>query len=114
MANTITDFKVGQRVELSPSMDLWMMGARFGEVVKIGRKYVHVKLDKGTDWVVQVWPRHLTVIGMTCPDGGFCHHGCKTGCFRVVYCGPLSIARYPDDQWPAEIVAAHAVTDGHL
>jgi hypothetical protein len=38
--------QVGQRVELHPATDAWMMGDRFGVVVKIGRKYVHVKLDR--------------------------------------------------------------------
>lgn len=41
--NTVT---VGARVELSPATDLWMMGARFGTVVKVGRTLVHVKLDR--------------------------------------------------------------------
>lgn len=37
---------MGQRVELSPTTDAWMMGDRYGEVIKIGRKYVHVKMDR--------------------------------------------------------------------
>lgn len=39
-------YQVGDRVEISPSCDLWMMGARYGEVVKVGRKLIHVKLDR--------------------------------------------------------------------
>jgi hypothetical protein len=46
-----SDFTVGQRIELSPACDLWMRGARFGNVAKIGRKFVTVKLDH--------WPRPL-------------------------------------------------------
>lgn len=42
----ITLWKVGERVELHPGTDLWMRNARYGEVVKVGRKWVHVKLDK--------------------------------------------------------------------
>jgi len=38
-------FNVGDRVELAPHLDRWMMGDRFGEIVKIGRRYLHVKLD---------------------------------------------------------------------
>ena len=38
--------KVGQRVELHPATDAWMMGDRYGEVVKITRQYVHVKMDR--------------------------------------------------------------------
>ena len=38
--------KIGQRVELHPATDAWMMGDRYGEVVKITRQYVHVKMDR--------------------------------------------------------------------
>lgn len=48
-----------------------------------------------------------------CPDGGKCHHGCTTGCWRVSYCGPLS-GVYPGDRWPADVRDAHAETDGTL
>lgn len=34
------------RVELSPSTDAWMAGDRFGEVVKVGSTYVHVRMDR--------------------------------------------------------------------
>lgn len=40
---------VGDRVELHPATDRWMRGDRFGEVVKLGRRYVHVKLDRSGD-----------------------------------------------------------------
>ena len=43
---TLKDFTVGMRVELHPGTDLWMRGARYGNVTKIGRKVLHVKLDK--------------------------------------------------------------------
>jgi hypothetical protein len=38
--------KEGDRVELHPATDRWMRGDRFGTVVKIGRKYVHIKLER--------------------------------------------------------------------
>lgn len=38
--------KIGTRVQLNPALDRWIRGDRYGEVVKVGRKYVHVKLDK--------------------------------------------------------------------
>lgn len=41
-----TEIHTGDRVELSPATDLWMMGARYGTVVKVGRTLVHVKLDR--------------------------------------------------------------------
>jgi hypothetical protein len=37
---------VGRRVEIHPRYDAWMAGDRFGEVVKVGRKYLHVKMDR--------------------------------------------------------------------
>ena len=46
---------VGTRVELHPATDRWMMGDRFGEVVKvtskirdfkITRTFVHVRMDR--------------------------------------------------------------------
>jgi len=43
---TVRDFHPGQRVEMHPAADLWLTGARFGTVVKVGTKVVHVKLDK--------------------------------------------------------------------
>lgn len=36
-----------------------------------------------------------------CPDGGTCHHGCTTSCFRVATCGPLSDV-FPNDEWPVD------------
>jgi hypothetical protein len=39
-------FTVGQRVEAHPATDAWMAGDRFGEVVKIGNKLIHVRMDR--------------------------------------------------------------------
>lgn len=36
----------GDRVEVSPSTDAWIFGDRYGEIVKVGRKYLHVKMDR--------------------------------------------------------------------
>lgn len=41
-------YAVGDRVELHPATDLWMMGTRFGEVVGTSltsKDRVHVRLD---------------------------------------------------------------------
>jgi hypothetical protein len=46
-------FKVGQRVRMHPATDWFIRGAVYGDVVRVGRKYVHVKLDK--------WPRPIRV-----------------------------------------------------
>jgi hypothetical protein len=37
---------LGDRVELHPATDAWISGDRFGEVVKIGRRYIHVHMDR--------------------------------------------------------------------
>lgn len=46
MTMTITELKVGQRVQLHPASDAWMAGDRYGEVIKVGRSIVHVKMDR--------------------------------------------------------------------
>jgi hypothetical protein len=38
-------FYKGQRVQLHPATDRWMRGDRYGTVIHVGRKLVHVKLD---------------------------------------------------------------------
>lgn len=45
----LEQFTVGDRVELHPATDRWMRGDRFGTVVKLGRRYVHVALDRSGD-----------------------------------------------------------------
>lgn len=42
----LASFTIGQRVQTHPATDRWMMGDRYGNVVKIGRKYVRVSLDR--------------------------------------------------------------------
>jgi hypothetical protein len=34
------------RVQLAPHLDRWMMGDRYGEIVNVTRKSIHVHLDK--------------------------------------------------------------------
>jgi len=41
-----TFFVRGRRVELHPATDRWMMGDRYGEVVKVEPERVRVRLDK--------------------------------------------------------------------
>lgn len=42
----MSQFKVGQRVQISPAYDAWMRGDRYGEIEKITAKTIHVRLDK--------------------------------------------------------------------
>ena len=54
----LSDYTVGDRVELAPHTDLWLRGARYGIVSKIGRKYLTVLLDR-TGGFVRVLPRDI-------------------------------------------------------
>ena len=40
------DFYVGQRVSMHPATDAFMMGDRYGDVVKVGKSKIHVKMDR--------------------------------------------------------------------
>lgn len=40
-----SEFPVGTRVEIHPVSDLWMAGARFGNVTHANRDFVYVQLD---------------------------------------------------------------------
>jgi hypothetical protein len=55
---TLADFDEGQRLELHPACDVWMMGDRFGTVVKVGRKLVHVRMDRSRR-VLRLAPRFV-------------------------------------------------------
>lgn len=39
-------FVIGQRVQAHPNTDAWMRGDRFGTVERVGRAYVHVRMDR--------------------------------------------------------------------
>jgi hypothetical protein len=56
-----SEFRAGQRVELHPSMDLWMRGARFGTVKKAGGRYVYVEVDK-TGRTIPIEARQLQIV----------------------------------------------------
>jgi hypothetical protein len=49
---------VGDRVQLHPATDRWMMGDRYGTVVKLGNKHVHVKMDKSNK-TLKVHPNNI-------------------------------------------------------
>lgn len=34
------------RVEVHPGTDAWMQGDRYGEIVKLGTKYAHIRMDR--------------------------------------------------------------------
>ena len=41
----LSDFRIGDDVKAHPGTDIWMRGDRTGRVVKVGKKYVTVKMD---------------------------------------------------------------------
>lgn len=41
----LEQFHIGDRIELAPHLDRWMMGDRYGEIVKIGSRFLHVLMD---------------------------------------------------------------------
>jgi hypothetical protein len=53
---------IGDRVEVHPASDLFMRGMRYGEVRKVGRKWIHVRFDRWPHADVKVLPELLTVI----------------------------------------------------
>jgi hypothetical protein len=57
----LSDFAIGQRVQLSPATGLWMRGAKFGVVVHVGRRWVDVRMDV-TGKVVPCSPRLICEI----------------------------------------------------
>lgn len=46
MTANLKDWRLGQRVQAHPATDTWMRGDRYGQIAKIGRKYITVKMDR--------------------------------------------------------------------
>jgi hypothetical protein len=44
--DSVAQFRVGDRVQLHPATDAWMMGDMFGTVIKIGRQFLHIRMDR--------------------------------------------------------------------
>lgn len=51
-------FHVGDRIELAPHLDRWIRGDRYGEIVKIGGRFLHVRMDR-SDKIVYVVPENV-------------------------------------------------------
>lgn len=43
---TLQDFPIGTRVQTAPHTDAWMSGDRYGNVVKVGRTFLSVAMDR--------------------------------------------------------------------
>jgi hypothetical protein len=54
-------FRVGDRVQLHPATDAWMMGDMYGTVIKLGRKLLHVRMDR-SDKIRKVHPVNIVTI----------------------------------------------------
>lgn len=59
---TPADFHIGDRIELHPGLDTWMMGDRYGTVEKIARPFVYVRMDRSRK-VRKVHPSNLGHVG---------------------------------------------------
>lgn len=46
MQTISNDYPVGRRVEIHPALDAWMAGDRYGEIVRVTTKRVHVRMDR--------------------------------------------------------------------
>jgi len=57
---TETEILIGQRVEMHPSTDLWMMGDRYGEIINISSETgnITIKMDKSLTEII-VHPRNV-------------------------------------------------------
>lgn len=58
--------KIGTRVQLHSATDRWMRGDRYGDVIKIGRKYNHVLMDRSGQ-TIKIRPENLIEVDMTPP-----------------------------------------------
>lgn len=58
------EVRVGQYVALSPSLDLWMQGVKFGTVTKVGTRWIHVRALLNNH-VYRVLPQFLQDTGST-------------------------------------------------
>lgn len=58
---TVSNFLVGDRVQLHPATNLWMQGDRYGEVVKIRRGKVTLKMDR-SGRVIRAFPHDISEI----------------------------------------------------
>lgn len=59
MPYALSDFTPGVRIELHPATDLWMRGARFGTVRKIGRKFLMVEMDALRRGPIRIRPEDI-------------------------------------------------------
>lgn len=59
----LSDFKVGDRVQIHPALGAWMAGFRYGTVIRIGVVYLQCRmerLDKTLD--IRVTPENVLEI----------------------------------------------------
>lgn len=59
--SSLDSFKPGMRVELHPGTDQWMSGDRYGEVRKVTRSYVHLRMDV-SGRVIRAMPGNIGAI----------------------------------------------------
>lgn len=62
MDYTLETFVVGMTVSSHPATDAWMRGDRYGTVVKVGRKFVHVRMNRSGQ-LRKFHPSNLVPVG---------------------------------------------------
>jgi hypothetical protein len=55
---TTKDYAKGARVQAHPATDTWMRGDRYGTVVSVGKRLIHVRMDR-SNRVVKFTPDNL-------------------------------------------------------
>lgn len=59
----LSDFRAGDYVQLHPACNLWMQGARYVDILKVGRKYLTVRRpDEGVWAEYRVLPQNVLEI----------------------------------------------------
>jgi hypothetical protein len=46
MFDTTKDFRAGERIQLHPATDRWMMGDRYATIIHAGRKILRVRFER--------------------------------------------------------------------
>lgn len=55
-------FNIGDRIQMHPATDAWMKGDRYGIVVKVTKRSIHIELDSGR--VIRVASNNFDLIAV--------------------------------------------------
>lgn len=66
---TMNDFRKGDRVQLHPGTDYWIMGARYAAVEGVGRRFLTIRLD-ATGQQLRISPHDILEVTEIAPLPG--------------------------------------------